>query len=198
MTTHPDVAALLGSRICHDLSSPLGAIANGFELLTMTGTVAGPEIDLISESIENANARIRYFRIAFGTASEDQQLGTREVRSILGALSRHSRLQITWLPEEDVTRQHGKLAFLLLQCFETAMPWGGQIVVSQQNGGWNIEGTAERMKIYEALWQGLSKRDAPGGVNSSEIQFALVPQMLRETGRELQVELTETRITARF
>ena len=28
-----DLAALIGSRICHDLISPIGAITNGLELL---------------------------------------------------------------------------------------------------------------------------------------------------------------------
>ena len=57
---------LIGSRICHDLISPLGAIGNGVELLTMSGMTEVPEMTLISESVENANARIRFFRIAFG------------------------------------------------------------------------------------------------------------------------------------
>ena len=39
-----DIAALLGSRICHDLISPLGAISNGVELLEMSGAQMGPEL----------------------------------------------------------------------------------------------------------------------------------------------------------
>ncbi|WP_281982155.1 hypothetical protein [Thalassorhabdomicrobium marinisediminis] len=35
--------ALVGSRICHDLINPLGAIGNGIELLGLTGVGAGPE-----------------------------------------------------------------------------------------------------------------------------------------------------------
>jgi len=38
-----DLNALLGSRICHDLISPLGAIGNGVELLTMSGLDAAPK-----------------------------------------------------------------------------------------------------------------------------------------------------------
>ncbi|HMS96693.1 MAG TPA: histidine phosphotransferase, partial [Tabrizicola sp.] len=64
MTDQPDLAALIASRICHDLISPLGAIGNGVELLAMER--AGPELDLLSESVAHANARIRLFRISFG------------------------------------------------------------------------------------------------------------------------------------
>ena len=65
-----NIAALIGSRICHDLISPIGAINNGLELLEMTGTSSGPEMELISESVGNASARIRFFRIAYGAASD--------------------------------------------------------------------------------------------------------------------------------
>lgn len=57
-----NLAALIGSRICHDLISPIGAINNGLELLGMSDTPEGPELELISESVGNASARIRFFR----------------------------------------------------------------------------------------------------------------------------------------
>ncbi len=41
-----DLIALVGSRICHDLVSPLGAIGNGVELLAMAGAMPGPELAL--------------------------------------------------------------------------------------------------------------------------------------------------------
>ena len=58
------LAATLASRICHDLTSPLGAIANGLELLTLSDAQRTPELDLIAESVESANARLRFFRLA--------------------------------------------------------------------------------------------------------------------------------------
>ena len=61
-----NIGALIGSRICHDLISPIGAINNGLELLSMSDERDGPEFDLITESVGNASARIRFFRIAYG------------------------------------------------------------------------------------------------------------------------------------
>ncbi len=78
----PDLAALLGSRICHDLISPLGAIGNGVELLAMSGQ-SGPEMAMIEDSVRNANARIRFFRMAFGPASADQSASRTETLAIL-------------------------------------------------------------------------------------------------------------------
>ena len=43
-----DIAALIGSRVCHDLISPIGAIGNGVQLLAISGGAAGAEMDLIT------------------------------------------------------------------------------------------------------------------------------------------------------
>lgn len=59
--TRAELAELVGSRICHDLISPIGAIANGLELLTMSGTSSGAEMDLIADSAGDAGARIGFF-----------------------------------------------------------------------------------------------------------------------------------------
>lgn len=69
-----DLSALIGSRICHDLISPLGAIANGVELMVLTGAEQTPKMLLFAESVEAANARIEFFRLAYGTGGADQLL----------------------------------------------------------------------------------------------------------------------------
>ena len=88
MPDDPDLAALLGSRICHDLISPLGAIGNGVELMLLEGGRHSPEMALISESVAHASARIRFFRVAFGTGSAEQRMGRPEVASILTDITR--------------------------------------------------------------------------------------------------------------
>ena len=82
-----NLAALIGSRICHDLISPIGAISNGLELLELAGAAQSPELDLIGESVSNAEARIRFFRIAYGYAN-DQMIGPAEVTPILNSLNK--------------------------------------------------------------------------------------------------------------
>ena len=90
-----NLAELIGSRICHDLISPIGAITNGLELLDMVGGTQGPEMDLISGSVGSAGARIRFFRVAFGSAS-DQPLGRTEVAELLKDVERAGRVRVNW------------------------------------------------------------------------------------------------------
>lgn len=64
------LAQALASRICHDLVSPVGAVANGVELLRDVGRAgAVAEIDMIDQSAQRANALLRLHRLAFGTGS---------------------------------------------------------------------------------------------------------------------------------
>ena len=66
----PDPAefgAMLCSRICHDLISPVGAIGNGVELLQELdrGASEGAELQLIGHSAQMASASLQFLRIAF-------------------------------------------------------------------------------------------------------------------------------------
>ena len=103
MLDKPDLAALIASRICHDLISPIGAIGNGVELLAMEPGAVRPEMALISESVANANARIRFFRISFGAASGDQRIARSEVMSVLTDLTRGGRVSYAWTSVAEFT-----------------------------------------------------------------------------------------------
>ena len=146
-----DLVALLGSRICHDLISPISAIGNGVELMMMSGAVPGPELTLISESVSSAKARIRFFRIAFGAAEAGQRVASAEIRSILDDMTRGGRLKIAWEVPGDVDRPMVKLAFLALQCLETALPYGGRVRVAEAAGRWQIAAEATSTKVDPAL-----------------------------------------------
>jgi len=192
----PDVIALLGSRICHDLISPISAIGNGVELLMMSGAVPGPELALISESVTNANARIRFFRIAFGAAGPGQKIAQREVRSILDDMTRGGRLRYAWTPEGDAEREEVKLAFLALQCLETALPYGGRVRVSAAEGHWRIAAETTGTKIDPALWDSLrGEKTEVDSLAPAHLQFLLFPAELARQDRHLTLSTGETAIT---
>lgn len=188
-------AALVGSRICHDLISPLGAINNGLELLTMSGMANSPEMALISESIEAANARIRLFRIAYGSPSSAQVLGRSEVTSILRDITRGTRLAIHWEPVEDMTRSEVQLAFLAIQCAEPALPYGGEMRVCRVNGTWELWLTGDRAGLDPALSALLNTQAECSGtaeVSPAQVQFMLLPLAAQALGRKPRYETTDS------
>ena len=164
---------MVASRICHDLVSPLGAISNGLELMQLTYPAPGPEMALVTESTDNANAKLRFFRIAFGLVSADQMISRPEILSILDALQRHQKHQLKWNCHTDLTRQQAKLVFLLLMCLETTIPWGGEIVVNSARDGLQLIASSDRLRIEDSLWAGLSSNCDIADLTSAKIHFAL-------------------------
>lgn len=190
---------LIGSRICHDLISPLGAIGNGVELLTMSGAGEAPELSLISQSVESANARIRFFRVAFGAASAEAKVGNTEIRSILRDVYRGSRVRVDWHIDADLPRAEVKLCCLLIQCLETALPWGGTITAARNDAGhWSLTATAERLKIDDALWDLISNPNSETQVTASEVQFALVPGLAARLQRTVRARNDTTGLAISF
>lgn len=196
--TTDDLTALLGARICHDLISPLGAISNGVELLMMSGSTSGPEMALIAQSVASANARIRFFRVAFGVHSLGQQIGRAEVVSILDGTTRGGRVAIDYHSAPQALRGAVKMAFLALLCCETAMPYGGRVQITNSGDTWLLEAEADKLRIDPAHWDRISGRSAGGPLAAAQVQFALLPDEARRQGRMLQLNLTETRIVLRY
>lgn len=198
MTDHPDLAALIGSRICHDLISPIGAIGNGVELLMMSPEAQGPELALIAESVASANARIRFFRIAFGLSAADQRIGRPEVTSVLADLTRGTRLAIDWDGPVDLPRPEVKLAFLLLMCLETALPYGGEITISATGLAWSMTARAAKTKVDPDLWGQLSASSADNFLGAAQVHFALARDALRHQGRQPKLDFNPTEIRIAF
>ncbi len=191
------LAALIGSRICHDLISPIGAITNGLELMELSGAVAGPEMDLINDSVVSAGARIRFFRIAYGAAGE-QSLGRAEVSTVLSDMAQTSRIEVQWQPLGAHPRAMVRLAFLALQCCETAMPYGGLVRIAEEEGTWIIKGSAEKLNVDQALWDGLTVPGGSGDVTPAQVQFALLPALAQDLRRDISYQHDATGVTVKF
>ena len=196
--TRSDLAALVGSRICHDLISPIGAIGNGMELLSLTDGDTSAEMSLISDSVDNANARIRYFRIAFGASNPDQRVGRNEILSILAATAKGGRFTYFWQPEGDQPRHMVRCALLGLLCIENGLPLGGDIHISRDGDRWSLTGEGRRVNVDQPLWDSLTDRDSDFQHNPAQVQFALLPDVLAEQDRTLHRDHTDTQIRLQF
>ncbi|SIT78107.1 histidine phosphotransferase ChpT [Yoonia rosea] len=194
----PDLAALVGSRICHDLISPIGAIGNGVELLALTDGDTGAEMDLINESVQNASARIRYFRIAYGAATEEQSVSRSEILSILAATARGGRINYIWKIEGDQPRRLVRAALLMLQALESTMPLGGDIQITRDGETWVMRAEGPRLAVDQELWDNISAPQMGFRYTAAHVQFALLPGVLAEAQRLLQFRHMSDHLIARF
>lgn len=190
MSPQPDLSALLGSRLCHDLIGPIGAIGNGVELLSLTGAGPSEEVALIAQSVTTLNARIRFFRVAFGIARPDQTLSRAEIQSILADLHPNGRLHIDWASPTDLPRPEVKAAFLTLLCAETVLRSTGRIRALRDEVGWSFTLASPRLRDAPRHWSLLlSPGTAPDmPVEASEVHFPLAAAAISALGRRPELD----------
>lgn len=190
------LATLIGSRMCHDLISPIGAIQNGLELMAMAGTAdTSAEMELIQDSCTSAAARIRFFRVAFGLAADAQKMSPRECTATLDGLCKGTRMTASWLPKDDMRRTEVQLAFLAHLCCESAMPKGGAVQFEHSVSGWLITAKAPRLTIISNQWDHLNGTAELLELAPNRVHFALLPVLAADRGHKLLATATETKLS---
>jgi len=101
MTTQSlDLAAMLCSRLCHDLLSPVGALNNGLELMADEKDPAMRQrcIELLEQSARISANKLKFFRLAFGAAGGfGEHIAVEEPRELIAALvAGDERLSLEW------------------------------------------------------------------------------------------------------
>lgn len=189
-----ELSQLLGSRLCHDLVSPLGAIGNGVELLEMSpdfpGIGASPELQLIGESVAAARRRIQIFRVAFGQVQGEQRISRAGLAQLLEGFAEQGRFQVELDAQGDFARSDLRMVMLAMMCLETALPWGGKVTVLHGPAGWRLVADADRTRQDAPLWAWLGG-EAPRRPLPSEVHFPLLAEALLDAGRSAAWEVDD-------
>jgi len=134
--TEIEFAALLVSRVCHDLVGPLGAVVNGMEVLEdeRDPEMRADAIKLVTMSADQALARIQFMRIAFGAAgSAGAELDLGEIGRLIEGLLQGGKVQLTWnVPRAYWAKDWAKLLMNATLLAADCLPRGG--VVTVENG----------------------------------------------------------------
>lgn len=191
-----DIQSLIASRICHDLISPIGAIGNGLELLNDGAAQGSPELMLIDQSARNANAKLRYFRIAFGAARKDGSIGREELLRILGDMYQDTKLTVNAQASAvSLPRPMVKLVLLLILCAEKALPFGGQLDVAISPDAMSFRAVSREVRADPDLWDALSTGILPDEIASDEVQFPVTAHCLVEQQKRAMVEYSDTTLS---
>lgn len=139
-----DLAALLCSRVCHDLISPVGAIVNGIEVMEEgkdeeTKTFA---LDLIKKSAYQASAKLQFCRLAFGAAgSAGAQMDLGDAEKAARGLLEDGKTTLAWnLPRQLLAKNRVKLLLNMLLIAAGTIPRGGTLTVDPVSGDEGIIG----------------------------------------------------------
>lgn len=179
--TPPDMASLLCSRMCHDLLSPIGAMANGLELLAEETDPAMRQrcMELLEQSARASADKLKFFRLAFGAAGGFGELvPVAEPRALIEALvAQNDRITLGWsCPLAGLGKPAVKILLNLALLGIEALVRGGalEIAIEPQpaTAGWEIAVSASGPKI---AFDGRIREALAGRLPASELTGRTAP-----------------------
>ena len=200
MNTSIDLAALLCSRLCHDMLSPVGALNNGLELLA---DERDPEmrqrcLELLEQSARTSASKLKFFRLAYGAAGGfGEMVPAEEPREVLQSLTANDeRLSLDWaVGEQSLPKPAVKVLLNLASIGLDALVRGGTLAVGAERGGGTTEivirAAGPRIafdpKVGEALFGALD----PAELSGKTAPAHMIRQLAAEQGGGVQFALTD-------
>ncbi|MFW5634548.1 MAG: histidine phosphotransferase family protein [Erythrobacter sp.] len=200
MTSQTDLAALLCSRLCHDLLSPVGALSNGLELLADEQDPEMRErcIELLEASAKISTDKLKFFRLAFGAAGGfGESVPIEEAQQVIGALAGEARkVEIQWaMATSSLPKPAIKVLLNLSQIALDALVRGGRLDIGAERLEGNIEivarATGPRIAFDEAIGRALQDELQPGELTSRTAAAHMIALLADELGGGLQYRLTD-------
>ncbi|WP_019222330.1 histidine phosphotransferase ChpT [Bartonella rattaustraliani] len=194
-----DLAALLCSRICHDLISPVGAIQNAMELYD-EGGADDEALQLVRWSVASASARLQFARLAFGfSGAGGGKIDTRSAEQVAQQYMKEEKATLKWesssllLPKNEV-----KLLLNLLLIANGAVSRGGEIVVrilqEENKRSFRFEVCGKILRLpshFMALYRGDFQEEL---IDAHTIQFYYTILLAEMTDMKITIDKTDNRI----
>lgn len=194
-----DLAAMLCSRVCHDLINPVGAIGNGLEVLADPNQAAMAEgaHELIANSAKHARAKLEFARLAYGASSTaGTDFDTRECERVARLLFEIEKADLDWqVPLILLPKHKAKLLMNMLLIASMAVPRGG-VVKAEVTGApgeevFRLTSTSDPEKRQKTLMpsgaEGLLSGSPEEGVDARGIQPFYTGILARMTDMELKI-----------
>jgi len=191
-----DLAALLCSRVCHDVISPVGAIVNGLEVLEDETDPSMREVamELIKKSANSASAKLQFCRLAFGAAgSVGASIDTGDAESVARGLLATEKTTLAWSGARQFLAKN-KVKLLLNLCLIAAatIPRGGMLGVEFSGAGdaitLHVTAKGPNPRLATGVVDLVAGRPENGRVDAHTIQPYFAGLVARECGMDVEVE----------
>ncbi len=199
MTSSTDLAALLCSRLCHDMLSPVGALSNGLELLADENI---PEmrrrcLELLEQSAQISADKLKFFRLAYGAAGGfGEDVSSEEPRELIAALIRaNERLELQWaVAEPRLPKTAVKILLNLGAIAIDALVRGGTLAVGaeRRDGATEIavRAAGPRVAFDPAIGKALDGTLAETELSGRTAPAHMIRLLAEEHGGGLQYAVT--------
>lgn len=197
-----DLAALLCSRVCHDVISPVGAIVNALEVLEEDDpSMREFALELIKKSARNASARLQFARLAFGAAgSAGAMIDLGDAGNVANGFLNDEKLSLDWeAPRALLPKNQVKLLLNLLLIATQAVPRGGKLVsrttVEDEQGTFEITATGSHARIPAHVEELIAGRSESGAIDAHAVQPVYAGMVARAAGMAISFAIEGDTVT---
>ncbi|WP_342360441.1 histidine phosphotransferase ChpT [Terrarubrum flagellatum] len=198
-----DLAAVLCSRICHDVINPVGAIQNGLELMAeeKDSGLRDDALDLIGKSAASASAKLKFARIAYGASgSAGASLDMGDAHSAAVDLIVDNRTTLDWkAPRVLLPKNKVKLLLNLLILAAQSIPRGGSIEVIGEIEGetcrYAIRAKGPYARVPAHTAELLAGESETGTVDAEGVRAYYAGLVARACGMSASIELIDDAVT---
>lgn len=97
MTHDTKLAEMIATRLCHDLTGPIGAVNNGAEFLDEEGfDMQNEAVQLILSSAHEAVNRLQFYRQAYGRVGESGEASLSDKKKITMDFFSGTKVKVDW------------------------------------------------------------------------------------------------------
>lgn len=200
MISQTDLAAMLCSRLCHDMLSPVGALANGLELLAVEQDpgMRARCIELLEQSARISSDKLKFFRLAFGAAGGfGEAIPIDEAKAVIEALASDAkRVTINWaIAEPSLPKPAIKVLLNLAQIALDALVRGGTLDIGAERRDGAVEIVArargDRIAFDETVGRALQGDLDESEITSRTAAAHMIAVVAEEMEGGLQYKLSE-------
>lgn len=195
-----DLAALMCSKLCHDVISPVGAVTNGFEVLEdeKDESMRQMAFDIIRNNAEKASARLQFLRLAFGAmGGAGDYFPLDDARRLTESLYAGEKAVIRWSASPDsLPKDQVKLLVNLVVLAVSTIPRGGEVSVDAARDGeaisFRIAASGSHSNLPEssrAIFRGELPEE---GVDARSVQPYYAYRLARSLGMKVDFQADET------
>jgi histidine phosphotransferase ChpT len=194
-----DLAALLCSRVCHDVISPVGAIVNGLEVLAEDKDAGMREfaMEMINKSAKAASARLQFARIAFGAAgSAGSAIDTGDAENVARGFLNDDKIRLSWSgPRLLMPKNRVKLLLNLLVIGASCIPRGGSLDCVIEGDGdtptFTVTAQGKNARIPHGVEQSIAGSPENGMVDAHGVQPFYAGMIARASDMTVEITLNE-------
>lgn len=200
--TAAELAALLCSRVCHDIAGPTSAMGAAISVLDDEGAadMHGDAIDLLRTGAVSIRNKLEYARVCFGAGgSRGGEMTLQEIKAVAEPMFSEARPDLVFKTETvSLDKSAARVLLNLIWMGVETLPRGGTVSVeasASSDGGARLRVVASgpRIRLEPAYAAALSGERPEDGYDGRSIQAYYAGLIAREAGGRAAASATEER-----